>query len=85
MADGFLIEDSIAAPDEHDGAGKFLVGNRLAHERLDAVEAPGVDRDWRGWRRARSGREDVEPGLSKGGFSTDQNCQRRREMYAHRA
>ena len=52
VADGFLVEDAVAAPDEHDGARQLLLADRLRDERLDRVELRKVERRLAGARRA---------------------------------
>ncbi len=42
IADGLLIEDSIASADEDNRARQLLVGNRLAYEWLDRIEPAHV-------------------------------------------
>ena len=43
-ADRLLIEDPVAAADQHHRAGQLLLGDCLLHERLDRVEPALVDR-----------------------------------------
>ena len=57
-ADRLLIEDAVAAPDEHDGAGQLLLGDGVADQRLDRVEPARIDRN----RRRSGGSRPPAPG-----------------------
>ncbi len=55
-ADRLLIDDAIAAADEHDGARELLLGDRLFDERRDRVEP-------------RESRSDAVPGAARALFA----------------
>jgi hypothetical protein len=67
VAKGLLIEHAIAATYQHDGTRQLLLPDRLAHQRIDTVQAADIDRNrvfcptlrpgrWNGRRRGKPGR-----------------------------